>query len=471
MKWIGRLVVVIILLGGCVAAASWYMKRSANVERSYRTSTVSRGDIVSTIAATGTLEPQEVVDVGSQVAAQILEFGVDDAGRTVDYGSKVKAKQLLAKLDDKPYQADYDSTMAQIASAKAGVIRAQADLDQSTAKLEQAQRDWDRAQKLGSNEALAQTTYDNYKATFDIAKATVGVSKAALEQAKTTVAQTEASLVRVKRNLEYCTITSPVDGVIIDRRVNIGQTVVASLNAPSLFLIAKDLSHLDIWVSVNEADIGKIFPGQPVTFVVDAFAGATFTGKVDKIRLNAQMTQNVVTYTVEVNTDNTSGQLLPYMTANAQFEVDRRTAVLTVPNAALRYMPDPIQMTPEARDAMANDTDGPPPTSMPSGGGEHGGNGEHHGGGHHHSTSGPASRPGPVVGNGIVWVQDASKLLKPVHVKTGLSDGINTEVWGDDVKDSLEIVTGENLADVMGAGAGGGSPFAPSFGRRNGGRK
>jgi HlyD family secretion protein len=163
------------------------------------------------------------------------------------------------------------------------------------------------------------------------------VGEAAILQAKAGLAQAEAVLRRAQRNLGYCTITSPVKGVIIDRRVNIGQTVVASLNAPSLFLIAKDLTRMQVWVAVNEADIGKIRPGQPVTFTVDAFQGETFRGEVGKIRLNASMTQNVVTYTVEIITDNASGRLLPYLTANVQFELSRASYVLMVPNAALRW--------------------------------------------------------------------------------------------------------------------------------------
>ena len=148
----------------------------------------------------------------------------------------------------------------------------------------------------------------------------------------------------------YCTIKSPVKGVIIDRRVNIGQTVVASLNAPSLFLIAKDLKRMQVWVAVNEADIGKIQPGLPVSFTVDAFPGETFRGEVGKVRLNASMTQNVITYTVEVITDNSNGRLLPYLTANVQFELSRLSGVLLAPNAALRWTPPAEQVAPEFRE-------------------------------------------------------------------------------------------------------------------------
>lgn len=181
---------------------------------------------------------------------------------------------------------------------------------QVKAKLVQAQQDWNRAQKLGHSEALAPSAYDQYKANYEVAKANVAVTHAAVKQAKAAVAQAQASLNRAQRNLSYCTIKSPVKGVIIDRRVNIGQTVVSSLNAPSLFLIAKDLTRIQVWVSVNEADIGNIHPGLPTTFTVDAFPNQVFHGQVGKVRLNATMTQNVVTYTVVVNTDNSDGKLL-----------------------------------------------------------------------------------------------------------------------------------------------------------------
>ena len=155
-------------------------------------------------------------------------------------------------------------------------------------------------------------------------------------------------LFKGKRNFAYCTKIA-VKGVIIDRRVNIGQTVVSSLNAPSLFLIAKDLRRMQVWVSVNEADIGNIYPGQPVTFTVATYEGQTFKGEVGKIRLNATMTQNVVTYTVEVETDNSNGKLLPYLTANVNFETIRKDNVLQVANAALRWQPRPEQIAPEFR--------------------------------------------------------------------------------------------------------------------------
>jgi HlyD family secretion protein len=249
--------------------------------------------------------------------------------------------------------------------------------------------------------------------------------------------------------------------VIIDRRVNIGQTVVASLNAPSLFLIATDLRKLEVWVSVNEADIGKIRDGQPVTFTVDAFPGEQFKGTVSKVRLNAQMTQNVVTYTVEVTTDNDTLRLVPYLTASVRFEVDRRDDALLVPTAALRFQPKPEQMTTDAR-AEAEKAG----AATPSGGGGEPRRRRREGGG-----EAPATAPsGPRYTPGTLWVLDGS-LVKPVKVRAGLSDGVQTEVIGEALSDGMDVVVGEVLPkDQTASGAPNTNPFGPpQFGRRPGG--
>ncbi|MDP2758122.1 MAG: efflux RND transporter periplasmic adaptor subunit, partial [Desulfurivibrionaceae bacterium] len=274
--------IALLLLG---SLTTWQLTRSKEKNGAgYRTAELKRGDLLVTISATGTVEPEEVIDVGAQVAGRIVSFGKDAKGKTVDYGSVVEAGTVLARIDDSLYGADVAQAEAQLLSSKAGLQKAKADLNQ-------AEQNWKRAQVLGSSQALSQATYESYESAQKTALAQVAVSEASIRQA-------EAALARAQRNLGYCTITSPVKGIIIDRRVNTGQTVVASLNAPSLFLLAKDLTRIQVWVAVNEADIGRIHPGLPVTFMVDAFPGETFRGEVGKIRLNAAMTQNVVTYTV-----------------------------------------------------------------------------------------------------------------------------------------------------------------------------
>jgi HlyD family secretion protein len=439
LRWIIRLLVVAVLVGGVVGAAQWYNGREKAPPAQYRTAAIARGDVISVITATGTVQPEEVINVGAQVAGMILNFGTDADGKSIDYGSRVKAGMVLANIDNSLYLADVASAQAQLAQANAGVVRAEADLVQLRAKLTQAERDWERAQMLGPSEALAQVTYDSYKAAFDTAKANVAVGDAAIVQAKAVVNQAEASIARSKRNLGYTTIASPVDGVIIDRRVNIGQTVVASLNAPSLFLLAKDLRRMQVWVAVNEADIGQVHAGQPVTFTVDAFPGETFTGQVGKVRLNAAMTQNVVNYTVEVTTDNSNGRLLPYLTANVQFEVGRSEEVLTVPNTALRF-------TPRNQPAAARDGEGRARAST------------------------RPSAPTAASSRGTVWVQQGDS-VRSIRVRTGLTDGSVTEVAGNELTEGMEIIVGERITESA-ASSGAATPFTPTFprgGRRGGG--
>ena len=224
---------------------------------------------------------------------------------------------------------------------------------------------------------------------------------------KAMVRQNKASVKTAQINLGYCTIKSPVRGTIIDRRVNIGQTVMAALNAPSLFLIAKDLTKMQVWASVNEADIGRIRLNMPVRFTVDAHGGQTFYGKVAQIRMNAQMTQNVVTYTVIVTTDNSDGKLLPYLTANVQFEVDKRPQVLLVPNAALRWTPESEQVDPTVDKKTLS------------------------------QESAKSSE------HGRLWVVNQNGLVRPLEVTVGATDGTVTEISGSNVKEGMRVVTGE----------------------------
>jgi HlyD family secretion protein len=289
------------------------------------------------------------------------------------------------------------------------------------AKLDQAEAEWGRAQELFKSKLSSRVDYDTAKANYEVAKANVSVAKSGIAQAK-------ADLEKAQRNLDFCTINSPVSGVIIDRRVNVGQTVVASLNAPSLFLIARDLTKMQIWASVNEADVGRIKPGLPATFVVDAFSGREFHGTVGKVRLNATMTQNVVLYTVEVDVDNSDKVLLPYLTANVRFILNRQTNALLVPNAALRFSP----------------------STMPAG---H--LGEAHAGAALEADKSARDK------TRTVWVKDGDS-LRGVEVTTGISDGANTAVTSGELHEGDEVITGEVAiakTDVK-------NPFLPKSTRR-----
>ena len=251
-------VLVVIILAAVLGAGKTYWSRGRAPAVVLSTEPVRRGDLVVSISATGTVEPEEVIDVGAEVAGEILSFGKDANGKTVDYCSPIEAGTVLARIDDALYRSEVTQAKAQVLAAKGGLQHAEADLEQIKAKLFQAQRDWERAQQLGPSKALSGSNYDTYKSAYDVAKADIAVGEAAIVQARGNLAQAEGMLERAERNLGYTTITSPVKGVIIDRRVNIGQTVVASLNAPSLFLIAKDLTRMQVWVAVNEADIGRL---------------------------------------------------------------------------------------------------------------------------------------------------------------------------------------------------------------------
>ena len=446
---IKKVLTTIIVLGLAASAIVMYLHNKGKTPVSYRTASVTRDDLMVSISATGTVEPEEVIDIGAQIAGQILAFGKDKKNKSIDYGSVVEEGMVLAKIDDSLYAADEASAEAQVSQDKASLQHAEADIGQLKAKLYQAQRDWERAQKLGpSSEALAESSYDAYKAAYDAAVANVADGEATIVQAKAAIAGSEAALKRAQQNLRYCTIKSPVKGVIIDRRVNIGQTVVSSLSAPSLFLIAKDLKRMQVWVAVNEADIGKIRPGQPVSFTVDAFPGEKFQGEVGKIRLNASMTQNVITYTVEVITDNSSGRLLPYLTANVQFELNHLEHVLLVPNAALRWTPPMERIAPQFRK---------PRSSVGSR------NGNEEGQESDSVTDGVQSENQK---RGTLWIRNGD-LLEPVHVKAGLSDGVMTEVQGKKLEEGMEIVLGIQVQTNVPSGSL--NPFVPQIVRGRGG--
>ena len=384
------------------------------------------------ITATGTVEPEELVNVGAQVQGMITKFGLDTDGKPVDYRSTVKEGGVLAWIDDSLYAAELKSAQAAQLQAKAAINSAKSNILQAKAKLELAELNMKRAQQLRPAKAIAQNAYDEALSAYDVAKSNLAVAEASQSQAEAQLAAANAAYERAARNLSYCVIKSPVNGVIIDRRVNIGQTVVSSMNAPSLFLIAKDLKRMQVWVSVNEADVGQIKVGLPVYFTVDAFQNREFKGAVRKVRLNATMSQNVVTYVVEVETDNSDGALLPYLTANVKFILAERKGVLVVPNAAFRFTPT-ADMVPEKYRGQLE------------------------------TTFDRKSR------ERRIWIQDGNS-LRPLTVKVGLNDGASTEVSSPELKEDMVVVTGTEVETAAQQTAAGGSenrsPFLPSPPRR-----
>jgi HlyD family secretion protein len=406
-----------------------------------------KGDLLATISATGTTEAEENVDIGAQVQGMIKEFGRDpkDPTHFVDYCSNVEEGTVLAKIDSSIYDAALEKAQADLGQAQANVKLAEANLVALRSKLVQTKRDWDRVKDLRATKALSDFDIDTAQNAYEAAEAAIPGGEATVVANQKMVETAKALLHQAQINVGYCTIKSPVKGTIVARRVDIGQTVVSSLSAPSLFLIAKDLKKLQIWASVNEADIGNIRPGQTVRFTVDAFPGQHFKGQVAQIRLNATMTQNVVTYTVIVNTDNSNGKLLPYMTTNLEFEVSRHKNVLRVPNAAVRWQPQPQQVSPAERAAYMK------ALKRQSGTGA----------GETTKSSEKESRD-----KVRVWVE-VGEFVKPVSVRIGLTDGTNTEIVSGDLAEGTPVVVGESRqasADASGTT----NPFTPQLFRPKG---
>jgi HlyD family secretion protein len=352
------LVAILIVVFAGIALAYTLLGHKETV--SYSTEPVESGSIITVVNATGSVQPVVTVQVGSQVSGKIEDL-------YADYNSIVKRGQLLAKIDPRNFQAQVADAQANLAAAKAREQSAKADLIQMNANLNSAKANLEAARVTRDNDALnykryqemsnsgivAQNDYDTVKTTAENsaakydqvaaavaqAKAQIEAQQAQIKQANAQVQQAEADLDDKRVNLEYTDIFSPVDGVVISRNVDVGQTVAAGLQAPLLFVIANDLTHMQVNASVDEADIGHITPNVDVKFTVDAFPTRTFTGKIQEIRLDPQTIQNVVTYSVIIGVDNRNLYLKPGMTANIIITAASKDNVLKIPNAALRYLP------------------------------------------------------------------------------------------------------------------------------------
>ena len=288
-----------------------------------QTAKIKRGDLSRTISATGKVKLEQV-EVGAQVTGQIRAFGSDpdNSSKPLDCGSRVHEGMVLAEIDQTIFKA-------QVERAKAATLKTKANLMQAVAKREQTKQEWGRAEELQPLQAIAESDYDLARSDFSVASAGVASWEAALQES-------EAALRIAQTNFGYTVITSPCDGLIIDRRVNVGQTVVASFNAPGLFLIAKDSQQMQVWASVDEDNIRYIHPGLPVQFTVNARLEDLFKGKVSQIRLTPTRHQGDTFYTVVVATDHCNA-LMPEMTANLQFEIERHPNVLLIPNDVLQW--------------------------------------------------------------------------------------------------------------------------------------
>ena len=404
MKSIGRILIGATIVAGLVGGGIWFARQRAAQapEQRYKLVTIEKGDVTQTVSANGTLNPVVLISVGTQVSGTVRKL-------FVDFNDKVKKGQPLLELDDALVSASERQSAANVVNAQAA--------------LDLAQANEARIKQLFAQEYVSRQEYDQAMQSLKSARAQLALARAQNE--------------RDRANVNFTVIRSPVDGVVIDRVVDIGQTVAASFQTPTLIKIAQDLSEMRIDTSFAEADIGNIREGQKARFTVDAFPNRSFVGDVQQIRLNPTNTQNVVTYNVRINVANPDHLLLPGMTAYVNIGVQKREGTLLVPNAALRYKPA------EAADKKPGNGQAAAQSAGMSGMGPGMGAGM--------SGMGPAAPAGQAAGkgkkrdgqSGTVYVL-AGDELKPVAVQLGITDNRNTEVVGGDLKEGDRVVTGEN---------------------------
>lgn len=386
-------------------------KGSGNKDQQYRTEKVDRGTVTMTVTATGTVSAVTTVQVGSQVSGVIARL-------YADFNSTVEKGQLLAELDPTPFQQQ--------------VEQRQADLTRMQVQADDARIRYERQRRLLDGGLTSQADVDAAEATYKSAQAQVAQARASLSQAQT--------------NLRYTRIVSPIDGIVVDRQYDVGQTVAASFQAPTLFQIAQDLTKMQVQADVDQSDIGRVQVGQVARFTVDAYPEEEFRGRISQIRYNAQVNQNVVTYPVILEVANPEGRLRPKMTANVTIDVSSVQNVLRVPNAALRFKPP--QQDGEKR-ARGN-----------GGGGDAMQRAARSGRGR-----GPAAAAGQLPGGPApaktqtVYTLDAQKKLQPVEIRTGITDGRFTHVVSGPLKEGDMVVVGVETSKVESAPPmGGGGP-------------
>ncbi|HWP18336.1 MAG TPA: efflux RND transporter periplasmic adaptor subunit [Burkholderiaceae bacterium] len=405
--WVGLLLLALAALGGL---AWWWQGRAPEVQ--YRTAAVEKGPVRATVSAAGTVTAVAQIQVGSQVSGQIKEV-------LVDFNSEVREGQLLARLDPQSFEqrvrqaeADVEAARAAVLNAQAAALAAEANVARATVDLRQAERDLERNRGLVGEGFISpaelertQSTVNGLREALKVAQAQRDVAHAQVRSAEATVRQRQAQLAQAQVDLGRTEIRSPVNGIVIKRSIELGQTVAASLQAPELFVIARNLDDMQVEVPVDEADIGRVQPDQDAVFTVDAFPGRRFLGKVRQVRKASTNTQNVITYTVVVAFDNKGGRLLPGMTASVRIVTQEREDVLKVPNAALRVR------LPGAEEAVA-------PTA-PRGVG--------------------AARAGDK-GRIYLVAQGNGAQPYPVEVEVGISDGSMTEVRAPELRAGQQVV-------------------------------
>lgn len=320
-----------ILVAIGIVSGVLYARRD-KTEIQVTTAPVGRGDIIDTVGATGTLQAVTTVQVGSQVSGNIAWLGAD-------FNSIVKQGQVIARLDPSLFDAQLNQVRANLIQARANLTRARSELDRTRVQLLDAQQKYARAQALASDKLIAASDLDAAKIAVDTATAAVASQQASVTQAEAAVTQSEASVNQSQVNRNHTVIEAPIDGIVTQRNVDVGQTVAASMQAPTLFVIAADLAEMQVNANIDEADVGRIRPGQNVTFRVDAYPTDTFVGTVTQVRLQPLVVQNVTTYGAVIDVPNRELKLKPGMTANVKIEIAKRANALRIPNAALRFRP------------------------------------------------------------------------------------------------------------------------------------
>jgi HlyD family secretion protein len=427
-------VLAILVVAGVFAA----FRLTKKTDPDYFTAKVEKGDIRQVIEATGTINPVTSVQVGSQVSGMISKL-------YVDFNSKVTKGEVVAEIDPKLFQGAVLQAQADLQNSEALLAAAKANLAKDQATQQQNKLDYDRAVALQRQAVNSQQQLDQAKATYDAITAQVGSDRAAIQQAEAQVAQKTAALKVAQTNLDYTIIRAPINGTVVARNIDIGQTVAASLQAPTLFTIALDLTKMQVYAKTDEGDVGQIRPGQKADFQVDAFPKEMFHGVVFQVRMNATSVQNVVTYDTIVNFDNPQLKLFPGMTAYVSIPVAAVNDVVKIPNAALRYKPDlSAEQVQElyTKYGIAASQPMPIPAAQKQSG----------------STVKERPQPKPngagASDTAVVWKLLPDKSLRPVQIHIGLTDHTYTALTGGDLQPGEELVTGATTAKQESAGPG-----------------
>ncbi len=386
-----KVIIALVAVAAVLMGVFFAIRKESSKDITYKTAEITRGSVEETISSTGSLNPVSTIEVGTQVSGTIVKVNVD-------YNDVVKKNQIIAEIDRKPL-------LSKLTQVQAAFSRAEA-------MFEQAKVEYERNKPLHTKGLISDEEFTSTKTSYLAQKASLDAAKADVETAQT--------------NLSYAIIRSPIDGTVIKKSVEVGQTVAASLSAPTLFIIAEDLQKMEILADVDESDIGRIKTGQDVSFSVPAYPDQTYKGTVDQIRLQPETNQNVVTYTVVIKASNSDGTLLPGMTANVDFIAERTDNTLLIPSAALRFKPSE-----DVLKRLSKTPNGHEPGKGIAQRRQHTGDNEKSNVKRTRSTN-----------RGTIWILDQNNEIRPAFVQMGISDGSVTSITGKNIEEGLKVITG-----------------------------